>query len=170
MTGWIIGNGISAVAAVFTAKSSWAKDRWHIYVYQVVQCLLLAAASVFFGSYAGVVSLLACALRNWLAAKDRLTKPWLLVCLLLVLIPGIALNNRGLTGWVVIGANGIYTLGMFFARSELAIKSNIILNLSLWIVYEVLIADIPSILADGVGLAAAVVSLRKGKRNNLKKN
>lgn len=40
----IIGNSISLAAAVFTAKSSWAKDTEHIYFYQVIQCPLLAPA------------------------------------------------------------------------------------------------------------------------------
>lgn len=161
---WIIGNCISLAAAVFTAKSSWAKDRWHIYFYQVVQCLLLAVASFFFHSYAGIVSLLACALRNWFAAKETLGGRRMLLCLLLVLIPGIALNNRGYIGWIVIAANAIYTVGMYFARRELAIKANMILNLTLWVIYEILIADLPSIAADGIGLVIAVGSiLRKDK-------
>lgn len=160
----IIANCISLVAAVFTAKSSWARDRWHIYFYQVVQCLLLAVASFFFQSYAGIVSLLACALRNWFAARETLDGKRMLLCLLLVLIPGIALNNRGYVGRIVIGANAIYTVGMYLCKSEFAIKANMILNLSLWIVYEILIVDIPSAVADGVGLVTAAGSIIRGRK------
>lgn len=158
-----IGNAISLSAAYFTARSSWAKDRWHIYIYQVVQCLLLAAASIFFASYAGVVSLLGCALRNYLAALDRLNKKTTLLCLLLVLIPAVVLNNRGYIGWIVIAANVLYTAGMYAAKTELTIKVNMIVNLILWIVYELLIIDIPSVAADGVGLVMVILSLKKEK-------
>lgn len=166
----IIGNCISLIAAYFTAKSSWAKDIWHIYFYQVVQCLLLAAASVFFQSYAGIISLLACALRNYLAATGRLTKQMTLFCLFIILVPGILVNNRGAVGWLVIAANVIYTIGVFLAKKETAIKWNILLNLTLWMVYEILIVDIPSAAADAVGWAAAAASLvRAGRQEQTKK-
>lgn len=158
-----IANGISLIAAVFTAKSSWAKDRWHIYIYQVTQCLLLALASVFFRSYAGIVSLLVCALRNYLAAKDKLNGKLTLLCLFLILIPGIIVNNRGYVGLLVIAANSIYTLGMYLCRKEFSIKCNIIVNLTLWVIYEAFILDIPSMVADGIGLGVAAASLFRKK-------
>lgn len=154
-----IGNGISLVAAYFTARSSWAKDTWHIYYYQILQCLLLAVASIFFNSYTGIVSLLVCALRNYLAAKEKLNKTMMLLCLVLILIPGILVNNRGSVGYIIIAANAIYTIGMYLAKQELFIKCNIILNLTLWIIYEILIIDIPSIIADSIGLVTAIASL-----------
>lgn len=158
-TNLIIGNGISLVAAWFTARSSWARDTWHIYFYQIIQCLLLALASVFFNSYAGIVSLLACALRNYLAATGRLNKIWTALCLVLVLIPGVLLNNRGYIGWIIIAANVLYTLGMYLCRREKTIKCNMIVNLALWMIYEALIWDIPSFCADGAALVTAFLSL-----------
>lgn len=161
MTNLLIGNAISLLAAYFTARSSWAGDPWHIYFYQVIQCLLLSLASVFFNSYAGIVTLLACALRNYLAATGRLNKTWTGICLLLVLIPGVLLNNRGGIGWIIIAANVLYTVGMYLCRREWAIKCNMILNLTLWMVYEALIWDIPSFLADGAALVTALFSIRR---------
>lgn len=155
----IIGNFISLIAAVFTAKSSWARDRAHIYLYQVVQCLLLAVASIFFNSYAGIVTLLVCALRNYLASMGKLDKKATVLCFFLVLIPGILLNNRGYIGGIVIAANVIYTLGMYLTKSELAIKANMILNLTLWIIYEILIIDVPSAVADAAALVVAAASV-----------
>ena len=152
----LTGNLISLAAAFFTARSCWARDNLHIYMDQVYQCLLLALASVFFNSYAGIISLLACALRNYLAARDRLDKKAVTLCLLLILIPGLIVNNRGYIGWIVILANVIYSLGMYICRSELSIKLNMVLDLSMWMVYEALILDIPSFFSD---LAALVVAL-----------
>lgn len=167
--GVITGNCISLIAAFFTARSSWSKDRYNIYMNQVYQCLLLAVASVFFDSYAGIVTLAACALRNRLAAKDRLTGPLMIVLAASMLVLGIVLNNRGAIGWIVIAANVIYTLGMYFARAEAAIKANIIVNLVLWISYEFCIVDIPSAAVDIVALAVAAGSLlrRKFKKENV---
>ncbi len=161
----IIGNFISAIAAYFTARSSWAKDTWHIYFYQIIQCLLLALASVFFRSYTGIVSLLICALRNYLAATGKLDKKWTFICLILVLVPGILVNNRGYIGWIILFANGIYTIGMYYAKKEVAIKCNMILNLILWIIYEILILDIPSTISDSIGLFVALLSLFYKREN-----
>lgn len=164
-----IANGISLVAAVFTARSSWAKDAWHIYMYQVAQCLLLAVASIFFHSYAGIVTLLACALRNYLAAIGRLDRKMTALCLLLVLVPGVLLNNRGAVGAIILVANVLYTLGMYLAKGEIAIKLNMIVNLILWILYEAFILDVPSMAADGVGLVTAVASLFRKRSKDQKK-
>lgn len=156
---WLIGNGISLAAAVFTAKSSWARERRKIYGYQIVQCLLLALASVFFGSYAGIVSLLVCALRNYLAAVNQLNGRMTALCLVLIVVPGLIVNNNGWIGLLLLATNAAYTLGMYLCRREQTIKWNIIINLFLWIVYECWIGDIPSILADGAGLVTALLSL-----------
>ncbi len=155
----IIGNCISVVAVYFTARSSWSKDTWHIYFYQVLQCLTLAVASFFFNSYTGIISLVICAFRNYLAAIGKLDKKWTLICLSLLVLLGIAVNNRGYVGLLLVATNVIYTVGMYLARKELAIKLNIILNLILWMIYEVFIMDIPSVFSDGVGLVVAVASL-----------
>lgn len=166
--GLLIGNGISLIAAVFTAKSSWARDNRHIYLYQVAQCLLLALASLFFGSYAGIVTLLACALRNYLASMGKLDGRMVLLCLFLVTVPGIAVNNRGAVGLIVITANVLYTLGMYLARGEKTVKCNIMLNLVLWMIYEALIVDIPSFTADGIALFTAAASLLRSKKDRPK--
>lgn len=155
----LIGNLLSLAAAWCTAKSSLSRDTWHIYIYQCWQCLILSLASVFFNSYAGIVSLLGCALRNYLAATGRLNRVTTLLCLMLVLVPGVILNNRGYIGGIVILANVVYTFGMYLTHRELTIKCNIILNLALWMLYEALILDIPSLIADAIGLGAAAVSV-----------
>lgn len=168
-TNWLIGNGISLAAAVFTAKSSWARERRKIYGYQIVQCLLLALASVFFGSYAGIVSLLVCALRNYLAAVNQLDGKMTALCLALIVIPGLLVNNNGWIGLLLLATNAGYTLGMFLCTGERAIKWNILVNLFLWIVYECWIGDLPSIVADGIGFMTAAISLvvnRKKSVNN----
>lgn len=165
MPNLILANFISLIAAVFTAMSSWSKEKRRIYIYQVYQCLLLALGSVFFASYAGIVTLLVCAWRNYLASRDMLTKNRIFFCLTVIVVFGLAVNNRGLIGVLVVATNVVYSLGVYLAKSETAIKCNMILNLTLWIVYEIFIIDIPSAIADAVGLTTAVASLfRPDKR------
>jgi len=162
----IIGNLISLIALIFTLKSSLSKDVWHIYFYQVLQCLTLSIASVFFNSYAGIITLFICAIRNYLAAKEKLTTKWLVIFVILLLTVGIAVNNRGLAGYIIIAANVIYTIGMYLCKKEISIKLNIIVDLSLWIIYEIIIIDIPSTIADIISLIATVVSIIKTQQSD----
>lgn len=158
-TDLLIGNGISLLGLYYSAKSNWAKDYHKIYYYQVLQCLTLAVASWFFHSYVGITSLLVCGFRNYLAATDRLNKTRMLLCLAAIVIPGVLVNNLGPIGYLVLLANILYTLGMYWVKSEMAIKINIIINLTLWIIYECVLLDIPSIVADAFGVAVAFASI-----------
>lgn len=166
MNNLLIANCISAVSAIFTCLSCYSKDKARIYYYQVGQCLALAIANIFFNSYAGIITLILCALRNFLLGKDIYNK---YVCVSLaagMLILGALLNNNGGIGWIVIVANVIYTIGGYFAKNELTIKSNIILDLILWMIYEVLIIDIPSLIADAVALIIAAASIVRYCKNH----
>lgn len=167
MTNLYIANGISFVAAIFTFASCYSKDTKRIYFYQVGQCLVLAVANLFFGSYAGIVTLALCALRNYLLGVDKFNKVFCISIASLMLILGALINNNGSVGWIVIGANVIYTIGGYFAKRELTIKLNIILDLVLWIIYEILIFDIPSLIADVIGVViaiGAIVRIMKEKK------
>lgn len=155
----IIANCISFGSALFTFASCWAKDEKRIYLYQVGQCFLLAIAYIFFNSYAGIITLLLCTLRNFLLAYKRYNA---LSCTLLaagMIIIGALLNNNGAIGWIVIIANFTYTVVAYFAKNELIIKLNIILDLVLWMIYEVFMRDIPSFIADFIGVVVAVIAI-----------
>ena len=69
----VTGNLISLVAAFFTVASSWSKDRKRIFLYQAMQCFLLAIANIFFLSVSGTTTYALCALRNLFIAYDRFT-------------------------------------------------------------------------------------------------
>ena len=159
MNNLVIGNCISLLAAVFTCASCYSHNKKRIYYYQVAQCLILSVANFFFCSYAGIITLALCALRNFLLGKDKFPKSACIIIASLMLITGMLINNNGIIGWIVISANVIYTIGGYFARRELTIKLNIILDLSLWIIYEILIIDIPSLIADSIGLVIAIIAV-----------
>lgn len=168
MINLLIGNVISLVAVWFTAMSSWSKDRRNIYLNQVWQCLLLSLASAFFRSYTGIATLLLCAWRNYLASQGRLTKRWSLIILGLIVFFGLLVNNRGFLGYLLVLTNVIYTLGVFYTKRELSIKCNMILNMTLWMIYDIFIMDIPSGIADFVGIVTAVASLLRPEQNRKK--
>ena len=152
----LAGNSISLLAACFTAASSWSKEKKHIYLYQTVQCFLLAIANVFFASFSGCVTLFLCSIRNLLTAYDKFTGRLCGIFLVLILVPGILTNNRGLTGLIPVVTTVIYTVGCLYLKTEKKIKGNIIINQILWSIYDILILDIVSF---GVDMASALIAV-----------
>ena len=147
----LIGNLISFAAACFTLASAWSGNRKRIYLYQAMQCALLAVANIFFASVSGVTTYAICALRNVLLAYDRFTAR---LCVI-----GLAVNNRGLVGLIPVFTTALYTVICLYAKRRVAIKTNIIANLSLWAVYDILISDYVSFAVDTGSALVALISL-----------
>ena len=155
----IIGNSISLAAAVFTVMSSWSKDRRKIYLYQAIQCLLLAVANLFFASLSGTTTYFLCAVRNTLLAGSRFTGKACIVFVAGLTAIGLAANNRGVTGLLPVVTTAIYSIACLYVKETKAIKINIIVNLSLWASYDILIRDYVSFAVDTVSAATALISL-----------
>ena len=162
----IVGNCCSFLAACFTLASAWSRDRKRIYLYQAAQCLILAAANVFFASVSGTTTLVLCALRNCLIAYNRFTPRRCVVFVAAVTLLGLSANSRGFVGLLPVVTTAVYTVGCLRAQSERAIKLNLILNLVLWAVYDIIILDLVSFAVDTVSAAAATISLLKNRKTH----
>ena len=92
----IIGNILSFFAALFMVASCVVKRKQAVFFCQFLECTLLAVASVFFGSLAGMTTLVLSAVRNLVVAKDRYTKPVMVAFVILTIVAGL-LPTRG--GW-----------------------------------------------------------------------
>lgn len=154
-----IANCISLGSSLFTIASCWSKNEKRIYLYQVGQCFILAIAYIFFDSYAGIVTLGLCSLRNLLLAYNKVNVKTGFALAAGMLVFGALLNNNGAVGWIVIVANVGYTIVALFAKNELLIKINIIIDLSLWVIFEVIMRDVPSLVADVIGIGVAIVAI-----------
>lgn len=165
MTGILIGNIISIVAACFTAAGSWTVSKQKSYLYQVFQCLTLAVASVFFRSWSGITTLLLCAARNYLVSKNLFKGKIMVVTLVLLVGLGILVNNRGIVGWIVITTTFIYTIGSCYAMRPMAVKWNITMNCAMWAIYDFLILDLVSGVVDVLATALTLASILRLIRN-----
>ena len=160
----LAGNMLSLAAACFTAASCWSRDHKRIYLYQAAQCLLLAAANVFFASMSGTITFILCAMRNTMIAYGRFSGKVCAAFFVVLHILGIAGNNRGAVGLIPVAATMIYTAGCYFARRIPAIKLNMIVNQFLFTVYDVFILDLVSAVVDFVSGVLAIVSLIRMKK------
>jgi hypothetical protein len=161
----LIGNIISLAAACFTLASAWSGERKRIYLYQAVQCLLLSVANIFFFSISGVTTFVLCAIRNLLLARDRFTGKLCVVFVVSVAVVGIIANNRGVVGFLPIVTTALYTVVCLFAKRKKAVKWNIVVNLSLWAVYDLLISDYVSCAVDTGSAAAALISMARDRKD-----
>ena len=155
----VIGNCISFAAALFMVASCTVKDRRRIFIYQSVNAALLAAASVFFQAYAGIVTIVVSSLRNYLIAVDKYNKKLMTATLFILTVPAVLANNRGLTGLIPVAATIQYTLCSYYIRNIKLTKVSIFVNEAAWCVYGLTIMDIPSFISDGVSAVVAIVSL-----------
>lgn len=158
------GNLISFVAACFTIASAWSANRKRIYLYQAIQCFLLALANIFFNSISGVTTYIICAARNALLAYDRFTARLCIITVTCVGIIGLAVNNRGFIGLIPVMTTALYTIVCFYAKRRVMIKMNIIVNLALWAVYDIMIHDYVSFSVDTGSAVIVVISILRWKK------
>lgn len=147
----VYGMICSVLAAVALGASCLAATKDAVYFFQGVQCVLLAASSVFLRAYAGLPVLLLCALRNFLTAKDRFRPKNLLWFLPALLVSAWLANNRGAVGWLPVLASVEISL-FSLCKGVKAAKVGVALNLFLWAAYGFLIGDF----VTGVGNAVLV--------------
>ena len=159
----LIGNLVSFVAACFTIASAWSGNRKRIYLYQAIQCFLLALANIFFISISGVTTYIICAFRNMLLAYERFTARLCIITVACVGIIGVSVNNRGIIGLLPVITTALYTIICFYAKRRSTIKMNIIVNLALWAVYDILIHDYVSFSVDTGSAIVAVISILRNK-------
>lgn len=157
----LIGNGLSLVAACFTAASNWTTDKAKCYMLQAWQCGILAIASIFFHSYAGISTLALCALRNYLIGKNKYTWKLCVILTILIGVVGVLVNNRGFVGILLVLATMVYSVGSYVVQRPMAMKLNILINQLCWMIYEIVVLDIVSLITEIITVAVLMVSIVK---------
>lgn len=157
----LIGNILSFIAALFLLSSCLLKRKDKIFVFQFFECATLAAASFFFGSYAGISTLLLSAVRNVLIAKNKFSKGLMCVFLALTAALGLITNNRGILGLMPVIATIQITLCGCLLDGVIETKLSIAANTAIWIVYSFIIRDYSTAVTDSIVLIFAVVSAAK---------
>ncbi len=159
MTNIVIGNIISFIAAIFMAISCTVKNRKTIFYLQALNCLVLAVASLFFGSYAGITTLLISTVRNIIVAHDKYTKPVMYIFLILTVLLGVFANNRGFTGLLPVIATVQYTLCLNLFKGLFLTRISIFVNTALWVTYSFIIRDFSTACMDSISLITVTVAI-----------
>lgn len=159
MNNYIIACILSGVTAVFTILSAWVPDKRLSFFFQTAQCLAYAAASWFYGVYPAVVSMLLCAGRNYLVAKENYTMRSAVILTAAAAFIGVATNTSGVIGLIPVIATMEYGILLVLFRGNISSKANLILNLGMWAVYDFSIRDFINGTVDSVSCILAVISV-----------
>jgi len=166
MSNLVIGNIISFIAAIFMMYSTIINDREKVFFYQFLNCVFLVIASWFFSSYSGMLMLGISAIRNHLVSKDKFTKNTMILFVVISVVFGIYVNNRGLIGLISIIATVQYTICSYYIRSEQNTRYSIWVNVFLWVIYSLLILDISTFSTDFVTLIITTIAIFKNRKKS----
>ena len=164
----IIGNIISFIAALFMFASGWTKDRDRTFLYQILENLVLCAANACFRSWAGISTLLLSGVRNYLVMKERYTKKLMYVFVILIIVIGTAINNRGLVGLLPVAATVQLSICNQYAKTLIQHKLSLFVNTAIWLVYDFCILDISSTVAQTVMCLLTAVTMIQLKKDGVK--
>lgn len=160
----LAGNALSFVAACFTVAASVSRKPKRIYLYQALQCLILAFADILFASPSGTVTLVLCVVRNLLIAYGKFSGKLCALFLVVLTVLGIFSNTRGAVGLIPVIATAVYTFVCFFVHQARTIKINMIVNLVLWTIYDLFIWDVVSAVTDSVSAVIALMTMKDRNR------
>ncbi len=155
----IIGNIISFIAAVFLIMGCIIKDKKKIYIFQILECLTLMVAYVFFESYSGMASLFISAFRNYTVIKNKYSIKVMSFFAVITIVLGLMTNNRGIIGIIPVAATVQYGICQKFCTTIIPIKIMIFTNVTLWSIYAFIVQDYPTALFNGIGSISCLVSM-----------
>ncbi len=171
MSYYAIATVFSFITACFTFASSWTKDSRRTYWYQVGQCLVYSVAAYFYGVYPCIIMMLINAFRNYLVAAEKYAVWHCIAFSFAALILGLWTNTSGIIGLLTIIATIQYSLCSYFLKKEIPVKVNIVLNLLIWLCYDMFVRDFFSGVMDSIATVLAIITIfrilndRKVKEN-----
>ena len=161
MTRLVLANAFSFTGALFLCLSCLAKTKKRVATCQLIQCAFLTCAQIAFGKPSGAISMSAAFARNLLIALGRYSTPSMVAIASFTLIFGISLNVAGIIGLLPVGAGSFYTIATRFAKGVVGMKLALMVLLSVWIIYSVLIFDVFGALSNLLALTLNVITLTK---------
>ena len=152
----IIGNIFALIASIVMVIASYIKNKEKFLILQSIQILFVLSNIVLGGISGAIVNALS-VLRNLLCYKNKLTKTWIIIICLLMIVLSIIYNKNGLIGLLPIIASVMFTVTIN-TKNELALKVMVIISFTLWLIFDYTIKSYVSTLFDAIGIVAAFVA------------
>ena len=161
----IAGNLCSLLAMTTDVISSSRKTAKGVLLVQSVSQLIYCIGSILLKGYSAAVQNGVSVFRNLFAVSGKESKlmEWAFVILGVVL--GLYLNNRGIFGWLPVIANLEYSLAVFrFKDNEWALKLAFFISIVLYTMFCFVILNFVGIVTNTVVLITTGIFLVKGRK------
>ena len=162
----IIGNLFSLCAMVSDSISGTRRKHSEIMAVQILGQFFYGASSIALKGYSGTAQNIVAVFRNFAAMKNVKSKvlEWTLILVGVVL--GAILNNRGLLGWLPIIANFEYSIAIFKLKdNEKALKLCFIINMIMHAVFSAVIMNYVGVISCTVISITTAISIIRGGKN-----
>lgn len=144
-----MGNIFSLVGSIYLLLSVFSTKKDKLMHYQILDVLMHMVANVVLGGYGGFIILIFSLIRNILVKYEKNSEVTGVLLVLLTTVSVIYLAGDDKYWYLALIANLVYTAPLSFRKITVKqIKQAMIVNLSLWAVYDLLIKQYPSAVTD----------------------
>jgi hypothetical protein len=154
---------IAIIGSCLFLFSITAKKKQTMFIYQTIETLLSIIKNILLGGYEGAIAQLIGLIRNILIMTNTTIKGSEFILPTLNFIMGSFINERGLLGYLPIIATMIYSYVTLSSSSYLTTKLVLLVNIILWIIYQIIIADYITVLINIIALIITGISIYKHK-------
>lgn len=131
--------------------------------WQVANTSFLILANLFLQGYSGMATNVVCLVRNILGANGRLNKTNTAILAILIVVGGIAVNNRGWLGLLPVIASLEYSICMYLCKNAQQMRLALAVNVALWAIYDFAIGSYPMFATDVIVAGASLLNVLRLK-------
>ena len=165
MTRLVIGNLISVAQIICLTISCCASTRRRVYLYQFTETALCAVATIFFGAWSGLSTLVIALYRNWRTMEDKFSKTDMIVTGILTVVIGIAVNTDGWIGLLPIIATLQLTAFNHYVEDVKLTRIGVLINVVMWGIYAFGIRNYVGGVGEIVTLVIGVIALMRMEKD-----
>ncbi len=167
----LLGNIFSFGAALCIAVSVMKKSKKDLIGWQILDTSFCILSASFLNSYSSVSTNSIALVRNILAYTNKLNKVLTGILLVVCIIVGLYVNNRGLIGILPVAATAEYTILIYTTKNEQQMRYALIVNLLMWFGHDIYIQAYPTACTDmilSIWTAIQAFKSEYGKKQILK--
>ena len=165
----IIGNIVALIASSISLFIGIIKNRKKIIYIQTIQSFTYSISNIILGGFSGAIANFVSAIRNILSYKEKLTKPLIILIILISTILTLIFNNLGFVGLLPLFYTIIYTI-FINTRDIFRFKILIISTSFFWLIYDITIKAYISAFFDlYVIITSSITAYQIYKSNKIKK-
>ena len=132
----MIGLFFSFLSACCLCYSTFGQKKENMLKWQVANTSFAILAQLFLKGYSGMATNLVCLIRNILGARGRLNKTNTVILTILIVVAGVAANNRGWLGLLPVITSVEYSACMYLCKDAQQMRYALAVNVALWAVYD----------------------------------